>query len=173
MKGFDSNNNAICITTLIHHQRSKSRKQHVCDVSSVFWATATAPLLCLAAPAHQSWRTRGCSRAAAAVSLLSGLHVRRPLRTLNPSLDSFVSGNSSRRWFSRCMPASCGGVTTVVANAVDENHGHVLSSGAPSTSKIAFSYPWPWKPSARWNKGLPLSISSAMAQLRDQTSTYV
>ena len=57
--------------------------------------------------------------------------------------------------------------------AVDENHGHVLSSGAPSTSKIAFSYPWPWKPSARWNKGLPLSISSAMAQLRDQTSTYV
>ena len=43
-----------------------------------------------------------------------------------------LSGNSSGRWFSRCMSASCGGVTAV-ANAVDKNHGHVLLSGAPST----------------------------------------
>ena len=106
----------------------------------------------------------GCLSAAAAVSRLSGLHVSSPLSTWNPSSDSFVLGNTSRSRL-RCFTHVT--TWTWVANGVDENHGHVVSSGTPRTSKMAASWP---AALLCTNRGDPL-MSSAITQPSDQVST--
>lgn len=103
------------------------------STTSSFTDTAIVSILAAAVGA-EGWAfaaavaNHGSFSAAAAVSRLSGLHVRRPLRTSNPSADSASSGNRSRSVL--CYPGTSGGGA---ACGSDVNPGHVVLSGTPTT----------------------------------------
>ena len=91
-----------------------------------------------AAVAGRGAANQRCLSPPAAGSRLSGVQVRRPCNTWNPSSDSFSLGNSYRSLFCLCPGGRSRRALAVCGK--DENSGDVLLSGVPSKRKMLQSW---------------------------------